>query len=182
LRAGIQYIPLTNNASLNNPKFMSKINKFSISVLTALAVFFINNSLSAENYIGHISVRYEEEVTFKRISEYFTNKENHGFRVITRSDENERAGMYWILSLQRLVSTIPPGSTLFLQYYPRGDANPKSHSFKIDTQRNSTAIFAGITGKDWPNPDQAVDAWKIELRDASGQVLESKQSFLWEQP
>ena len=60
--------------------------------------------------IEEIKPRYIQAEEFRRISEYLTNKEHTGKRVILRSRTTERSGYYFVLILdekvRRLLSLI----------------------------------------------------------------------------
>ena len=130
--------------------------------------------------IKEIKPRYIETGQFKRISEYLTGKENIGDRVILRSHPENRAGYYFILVLDNDVRRLPNGTVLVGEFYTPHSLEKQTHEFTLPSQRASTEeIFVGLTGKDWPKKDGVPTAWRFTIKDANGNVLGEKQSYLW---
>ena len=42
-------------------------------------------------------------------------------------------------------------------------------------------VFIGLTGKDWPDASSKLFAWRLRLLDGQGNIIASRQSFLWSQ-
>lgn len=145
----------------------------SLSILT---------QLQAGAWLDAIDVRYEKAETFKRISEYLTGKEYQGNRVIVRFPETERAGMYWVCQLKQSTALLPPKTRLKVSYFKKGSGEMKWQSFELSNKRNVPTVFAGITGDGWKESEAMPSAWRVDLIDQEGNILDSQQSFLWELP
>ncbi len=133
--------------------------------------------------IKRVTPQYMPREAFLRISEYFTGKENTGRRVILRTQAQERAGMYFVVMLDKGASELPPGSQVKL-FVVTSDS-PKTQTFTLpfpEQVANHCEVFAGLTGSDWPSKKLGIVAWKVILEDKSGQALAEDQSFLWKLP
>ena len=61
--------------------------------------------------IQHVDQRFIEDADFRRIPEFFTDREDTSGRLIERSDPTTRAGYYFILSLAWHPQTTLPAGT-----------------------------------------------------------------------
>ncbi len=131
--------------------------------------------------ITHVDQRFIDDLEFRRISEYFTGNENTSGRIIERSDPQQRAGYYFILSLEfHPRTTLPTGTQADLDYIRKNHAEPLHQHFTFSADTGTwNEILLGLTGSAWPDKDEAVVAWKITLKNAAGNVLADRQSFLW---
>lgn len=113
---------------------------------------------------------------FKRISEYFTGLENKGSECIVRTNPKRRGGLYFIITLNRTVSCLPPGCELIFQYVNDTNSEIKTHTFVLNTKKCwSREIWVGLTDGN----EGDIVAWKVELRDYNGYLLGERQSYLW---
>ncbi|MDR0536415.1 MAG: hypothetical protein LBG65_08745 [Puniceicoccales bacterium] len=156
--------------------------------------------VAAHAAFSYVRPEWHDERVFKRVSEYFTGKENQGGDVVLRSTPEVRRGMYFQIGLP-LWTDIPGGSTLQVEYR-RGDSRDVfSHIFQLPAFRAHPffEIRAGLTGPQWegpaaadapkPSPARKISkpqkkrlvAWRVTLRTPDGRVWES-HSFLWELP
>lgn len=130
--------------------------------------------------IKEIKPRYIAEEDFKRISEYFSGAENKGNRVILRSDPKERAGFYFTLVLDAKVRDLPRGTVITGEFYTPVSPDRQSHDFVLPNKLPKTKeVFVGLTGADWPVVEGVPGAWRFTIKDADGNVLARKQSYLW---
>jgi hypothetical protein len=157
--------------------------RFLITAL--LALLFVGCASTPKPALTAVSIkeikpRYMETEQFKRIGEYMTGKEYLGDRVILRSDTTERAGYYFTLVLDEDVRDLPIGTVIVGQFYTKVSPELQTHEFELPSKRASTdEIFIGLTGKDWPEKGGVPAAWKFEIKDANGNILGQKQSYLW---
>ncbi|MGH7995461.1 MAG: hypothetical protein ACREFX_03820 [Opitutaceae bacterium] len=118
---------------------------------------------------------------FKRISEYFTNRENPGDAVIRRSQPIDRTGFYFIARVRhprvsllharfvlRIITPESPDARVFT--FPAG-VGPGEQLFEL-----------GLTGSDWAGEEEHPVAWRLDLLAADGHELAWHQSFLWSKP
>jgi hypothetical protein len=157
--------------------------RFLITAL--LALLFVGCASTPKPALTAVSIkeikpRYMEEEQFKRISEYMTGKEYLGDRVILRSDSSERAGYYFTLVLDEDVRKLPKGTVVTGEFYTKKSPEKQTHEFALPSTRASTdEIFIGLTGQDWPEAGGVPAAWKFTIKDANGNILGQKQSYLW---
>lgn len=158
------------------------MQSFFKTALLASAFSLLSTLTYADAWIDKVQVRYKPEETFKRISEYFTGKENQGNRLIVRIPNDERAGLYWIIQLDQSVKNLPEGAQLRIDFFRQGSATVESRTYPLSNKRDVKTIFAGITGNDWKAEDPKPTAWRLEVLDKDGQALDTKQSYLWRYP
>lgn len=130
--------------------------------------------------IVRIMPAYHPADDFKRISEYFTGRENTGGAIVLRSQPAVRDGYYFLV---RVKSPAPiPNLTIEAQVI-----NPKSPAvhvfrFPVSLPKGSQVIKLGLTGTDWPGVRAQPVAWKITFLDADGHPILAQQSYLWSKP
>lgn len=141
---------------------------------------------------SYVHTHWQPAQDFKRISEYFTGREEAGEDVVVRTDAAERFGMYFRIGLP-LNTTFPPGSVLLVDYI-RGDSPAvRTRSFELPplSYWPFAELRVGLTGKDWPGKagkskeqDEKLRlvAWRLTLKDAQGTTLFRQHSFLWKLP
>lgn len=118
---------------------------------------------------------------FDRLGDYFGRGENDGREIVRRSQPGTREGLYFVV---RVKTEAPIANAKFaLEVIRPDDPEPKTFTFAAQVPGSSRVFDLGLTGADWPGGKLAHPvAWKLSLLDASGQVLATKQSFLWELP
>jgi len=131
--------------------------------------------------IAHVDQRDIDDLEFRRISEYFTGQENTSGRIIERTDPQQRAGHYFILSLEfHPRTTLPKGTQADLDYIRKNHAETVHQHFVFSADTGTwNEILLGLTGAAWPEKDESIVAWKITLKDATGKLLADRQSFMW---
>jgi len=127
---------------------------------------------------------FKEHADFMRLTEFFGRKENPSGRAIVRSQPRSRAGLYFSLNIARGVGELPKGAKVVLEFvHPK---LPEVRSYELIAPRTpieSHEMLVGLTGEDWIGPAQKPPvAWRVQILDASGDVLASEQSFLWALP
>lgn len=158
---------------------------FTASILGAVLLLApFAQAFNLEQHIDFVRPRYIPESQFKRISEYFTGVENTGGKTILRTQEDERAGMYFILSLDWLKNRhILLGSQIQIDYVRSDNVEPQQVRFILsDSKSTFKEIYLGITGKDWSSPAVTLAAWKVTVLDPLGREVAAEQSFLWDLP
>jgi hypothetical protein len=141
-------------------------------------------AFNLEQHIDFVRPRFIPEGQFKRISEYFTGVENTGGKTILRTQDDQRAGMYFILSLDWLKNRhILLGSQIRIDYVRSDNVEPQQVLFLLpDSKSTFKEVYLGITGKDWASPDVTLAAWKVTVLDPLGREVAAEQSFLWDLP
>ena len=153
--------------------------------LLLIALLLSVTGISAAQTVEFSRIRpeYRETGTFKRISEYFTGKENTGKRTVFRTQNNDRDGFYFSFRIEvERGETVPAGTVALLVYMP-GTYEPTEYAFDLEAQtRRWIEVIIGLTGTDWEDPEARPVAWRLEFRDATGQPIGFEESFLWRLP
>lgn len=123
---------------------------------------------------------WREASSFKRISEYFTGRENTGGEVILRTQPAARGGYYFLV---RTDNDGPARDVRFrLEVVTEDATQPRRFEFSAALPAGNQVYQLGLTGADWGVSTVTPMAWKLEMVDASGAVLATEKSYLWEKP
>lgn len=118
--------------------------------------------------------------SFKRISEYFNGRENTGAEIVVRSQPGEREGYYFLVRMKN------PGAAtdarIVLDVVTPDSHRPRTFTFLTALPAGKAVFNFGLTGADWPRRSVEAVAWKIDVFDASNELLASEKSYLWEKP
>jgi hypothetical protein len=102
------------------------------------------------------------------------------FRTVLPSRPTDPEGQYFILKLGEPESRPPAGARMTL--YTTAGKEPGTWEWELSGSDLRKWLYLGLTGEDWPDEAVRPMAWRVELLDASGQVLAEWKSFLWEMP
>lgn len=119
--------------------------------------------------------------SFTRISEYFTGQEATGREIVLRTHPADRAGYYFLLRLDHRGPALA-GARVVIAVIAPDSPESRTYTFPLELRAGSSVYDLGITGADWPTAKAPAVAWKVDLQDATGAVLASRQSFLWAKP
>jgi hypothetical protein len=151
-------------------------------VLVFIAVLSLSPTLFSETRINKVSEAFHQAEDFLRIPEFFTGKEYFGKQFIVRTNK-ERSGFYFAMELNKPASDLPEECNVLIQVVRSDRPAPQSYRLPLGvTNHSRKEILLGITGEDWNSREIKPLAWRIELRTGSGNLLASKQSFLWGHP
>jgi hypothetical protein len=134
----------------------------------------------AEVEVVRVFTGWRDASSFKRISEYFTGRENTGNQVVLRSTPEERGGYYFLIRLRNTGAPID-GKFVF-QVIGSTSTRPREFAFATRIPSGSTVFNLGLTGPHWAGKETNAIAWKLEIVDASGRIVATDQSYLWEKP
>ena len=134
-----------------------------------------------ESHVRLLTESYFTHYDFVRVSEYFTGKENTSGRVIVRSNETERDGLYLLLALDFPdKDSQPKPYKLVLQILDSESLDPVTYSFLLpDHAITQGELWLGLTGEDWPTPKKKIMAWHLAVQAKNDSILTNNQSFLW---
>lgn len=137
-------------------------------------------SAAADVQIVRVFTGWRYAASFKRISEYFTGRENTDGEIVVRSQPATRAGYYFLV---RTANTAAPfrGTFKFTVVLPKSP-DLRVFTFTADVPAGQTVFHFGLTGADWPGAEVDASAWRLELLDAAGATLAAEKSYLWEHP
>ena len=164
-------------------KTMRLIYAFLIALLFSSCASLDTNNGAQNLQINSIIPKYMEHEDFLSIKEYLTGKETTKNRLIIRSTEGQRTGLYLILTLNEKISKLPVDTSIICEVYMPGKLNPDVFEFplpKVNKLPNNKSILLGITGDDWPYSKGAIPtAWRITLMDSKENTLAEKSSQVW---
>ena len=164
-------------------KTMRLIYAFLIALLFSSCASLDTNNGAQNLQINSIIPKYMEHEEFLSIKEYLTGKETTKNRLIIRSTEGQRTGLYLILTLNEKTSKLPVDTSIICEVYIPGKLNPDVFEFplpKVNKLPNNKSILLGITGDDWPYSKDAIPtAWRITLMDSKENTLAEKSSQVW---
>ncbi len=149
-------------------------------LLSSLFIFtaLVASATASEVTIARVFSGWRDAESFKRISEYFTGKENTGGDNVLRTHPDHRAGFYFLV---RATNPGAPASIkISVDVITPTDNKPKTYSFSADLKTGANVLNIGLTANDWPDAKANPVAWKIELIAADGHVLTGEKSYLWE--
>ena len=162
---------------------MRLIYAFLIALLFSSCSSLDTNNGAQNLQINSIIPKYMEHEEFLSIKEYLTGKETTKNRLIIRSTEGQRTGLYLILTLNEKTSKLPVDTSIICEVYMPGKLNPDVFEFplpKVNKLPNNKSILLGITGDDWPYSKDAIPtAWRITLMDSKENTLAEKSSQVW---
>ena len=162
---------------------MRLIYAFLIALLLSSCASLNTNNGTQNLQINSIIPKYMEHKEFLSIKEYLTGKETTKNRLIIRSTEGQRTGLYLILTLNEKTSKLPVDTSIICEVYMPGKLNPDVFEFplpKVNKLPNNKSILLGITGDDWPYSKDAIPtAWRITLMDSKENTLAEKSSQVW---
>jgi hypothetical protein len=135
---------------------------------------------AADLTIVRVFTGWRDAASFKRISEYFTGRENTGSETVLRTNPEQRAGFYFQLRVAN------PGATRHVQFQlqliEQGSPTPHATTFPVELKPGSTVFQLGLTGPAWQNAKSQPVAWYVQVLADDGRVLASEKSYLWEKP
>ena len=130
--------------------------------------------------IVRVFTGWKEGASFKRISEYFNEKENTGGAVVLRTHADQRSGFYFLVRASNPGS--PVAVKINLELIKPTDNQPKMYSFSTDLKAGTNVLNLGLTADDWTDEKANPVAWKIDFVGADGHVLTTEKSYLWAKP
>ena len=133
---------------------------------------------------GYAYPMWQEADDYRRISEYFTGKENQGGDMVLRTDGGVRQGLYFRVGLP-VGQRIPKHARVRVEYLRSDIPQVLSEEFVLPLAKRGglfSEVRFGLTGRAWPSQSLRLVAWKITLRDEAGRPLAQMQSYLWGLP
>ncbi len=148
--------------------------------LLLLLVLSATSVLAQDLTIVRVFTGWRDAASFKRISEYFTGRENTGGETVLRTNPEQRAGFYFQLRVAN------PGAARQVQFQLQliepGSPTPHTTTFPAELKPGSAFFQLGLTGPAWQNAKSQPVAWQVQVLADDGRVLASEKSYLWEKP
>ncbi len=112
--------------------------------------------------------------------EILTGKEFQHGRLILRTDNNNRKGLYFYVMFETYQKNILKDTIIDLYVQTNKTHKVQKFSFVVnETSSLLREIVLGITGNDANKVDKTVLAWKIEVKNPEGKIITQEQSWLW---
>ena len=103
-----------------------------ISLILLSSCTSLNNNDGRRNLqINSILPKYMEHEEFLSIKEYLTGKETTKNRLIIRSIEGQRTGLYLVVNLNQKISKLPLDTSIICEVYMPGKLNPNVFEFPL---------------------------------------------------
>jgi hypothetical protein len=128
-----------------------------------------------------VTIKHINESNFKTIRGYFGEKKEHQyFRCVARDAENKRGGAYFIVGLDRPVSSLP--DTLSARISLVTSLGEGVQTFECEVPKHTRSVFAseiycGVVSR--KIDVEKIKAWNVEFVAGDGSVLCSKSSYMW---
>ena len=143
----------------------------------------LTSTADAATEIKWVDPRFIDESEFQRIGEFFGGEEQRGRRLIVRTDAESRTGFYFVIALTTRATDLPGETVLAVELISSESPEPRSFRFPLPAERPPRReIFIGLTGRDQPKFNARIMAWRIVIETGSGDVIASKNSYLWRYP
>jgi hypothetical protein len=159
-----------------------KLFPMRLLLCTLFALLSVSALPAADLRIIRVWPDYRTAQSFVGIREYFTGEESPAKnQTLLRSQPGERAGFYF---LTRLANQGPEiiGTKIRLEVVSPRDPVAANYIFPMRIPHGQHVYQIGLTGIDWPVPNEHPVAWRLTVIGPDGQELGSKQSFLWSKP
>ncbi|MGE9294751.1 MAG: hypothetical protein ACQKBV_00470 [Puniceicoccales bacterium] len=162
--------------------------RFWISLLTILfgATLWADNAASTpveRVKINNAVWYYKPEQTFKRIGEYFDGIERTGRKIIIRTQDEPREGLYFIVRLNEYADELPRGCAFAVDLLRHDGKEPETTIFNFpENPTPHREFWLGYTGESEPPEESAPVAWQVRLLNPEGETIARLPSFLWEKP
>jgi len=146
----------------------------------ALLLVLATAATAAEVRVVRVFTGWRDAASFKRISEYFTGRENTGGEVMLRTQPASRSGYYFLV---RTDNDGPAREVCFhLEVVVPGAPEPRHFHFTAPLPAGNQVYQLGLTGADWAGAPVSPTAWKLEVLGTDGGALATEKSYLWEKP
>lgn len=130
--------------------------------------------------ISYIYNRHVKDWETRSIGESLTGDEHTHGHLTLRTQDKAREGMYFWIMFAWDVKEISLGSLIEVYVDTTKRAKIQKYEFIIpETHSVFREVKLGITGTDWIDEDEQVNAWKLVVKRADGKIITEKQSWLW---
>jgi len=132
--------------------------------------------------IQNVKLRQIEAEKFRRITEFFTGRENTSGRVFLRSDPAERGGLYFITRIDDKLTNLPAGMKVGIDFFEAGSAQMRQYIFALPmVLKETNKLFIGLTDEGMLEK-QLPAAWRVYLLNPDESLHSELKSYLWEMP
>ena len=129
--------------------------------------------------ISYCFSNYITDAETRSIAEIFTGEEYTQGYLTMRTQPDKRAGRYFSFMVSG-PDEIPFGTTITLEVDSSKRLGVSKYVFTVpETHSLLREVKLGVTGSDWPDPEERVNAWKISIKNPYGLPVVEKESWLW---
>lgn len=128
--------------------------------------------------VSNVQIKPLKDTAFKRISEYFTQKESPGPRTILRTNDKHTEGLYFIIELGPIFVAPDGVDTVTVNIFSAKKNRVISYDFKLP-QPYKNQLYLGLTGTD-NRAREDINSWNLIFKDDKGDVIAEKSSFTWQ--
>ena len=136
-----------------------------------------------EFIVEKVVPKFIEEKEFVNIKEYLTGKESISNKLIMRTNDKIRTGLYLIITTSHKLNLLPADTKIICEIYYSDKLNPKIYEFilpKTIQIPKTRDLYLGLTGDDWNKEiDGYPTAWKITLLDSNKKIISEESSQIW---
>ena len=136
---------------------------------------------AADLKIVRVWPEWRDGKSFKRISEYFTGRENTGGQLVQRTDPGQRTGYYFLVRVENPAGprSVQARLRLILPDTPAEQAT----TFTVALRPGANVLNLGLTAPVWSDPKHQPVAWLLQfVSPENDAVLASEKSYLWDKP
>lgn len=150
---------------------------------TSLLVITASICAASDLKIIRVWPGYRTAESFERISEFLGKDEDPSNQLILRTQENTRAGYYFLVRAKNFEHSATANAKIELRVITPFSPEAKTYNFTCTLPTGSHVLNLGLTGTDWPGkPTDDVVAWQLRVLASDGTELAKTQSHLWAQP
>jgi hypothetical protein len=142
-----------------------------------LAGLAISLPLAAELDLQRVWPAYRTAASFTTIAEYFGRNTTPDNPTALRTQPDARDGYYWLTRVK--TDTAHAHATIRLEVTRDGSTEPAAYAFDWNVPTGSNAVYVGLTGRDWRDPNETPIAWRLTILAQDGTILAASHSFLW---
>jgi hypothetical protein len=154
---------------------------FLVLTLAAAALPSVASAKEGDLRIVRVWPEWRDGKSFKRISEYFTGRENTGGQLIQRTDPARRTGYYFLVRLENPAGPRSVQARLRL-ILPDSPAE-QTTAFTVALRPGANVLNLGLTTAAWGDPKHQPVAWLLQVVSPDdGTVLATEKSYLWDKP
>ena len=156
----------------------SSDGKKSASQDESAEIIGVNNK--DEPKITYCLPRYITEEETRTIYEVFTGKEMSYGHLILRSQPDKREGLYFFVMFGYKPDSIGLACRFILEVDSNKNPHPRTFVFDVpETHSVLREVKLGLTGSDWSDKKEKVNAWRLTLLSPTGKIITQTQSWLW---
>ena len=134
-------------------------------------------------YVHSITAKFRTDDSFKGIVESFKHSESKGGKIILRSQNDQRTGLYFTVKFNNSLALFKPGYQIKVTFITNLSTKEQSYTWIFPNVHHSlifqNELYLGLTHDPQFSSTTQLIAWRIEIFDQYNQLISSKHSFAW---